>query len=375
MTISHFALQDFRNLTKLSIDPSSKLNIVYGNNGSGKTSLMEAIFYLGRARSFRTSHVQHLIAHNKTAFVCFGKITDQQGLGYSVGVRRTLQDQVIKINKQLIQRTSELAHILPMQIINNDVHHLIDGGPKVRRQFLDWGVFHLNPQYSQLMKQFRHTLRQRNAALKQKWKRQDIQHWDSSLGKLVSEINTLRLRYLEQFIPMYEHLMQDSFNLPPVKINYRSGWEKNLDYSTALAEHWDLDLQRGLTHYGPHKADLRLSSNKQPLKEVVSRGQQKIIGTLLVLAQILVYQNSDTKNHKGSLVLLIDDLPAELDRDFSRYFIDKILQTDTQVFVTATDHQLLPLPTDVPRKVFHVEHGEIHEMDGAANNHTEASTV
>lgn len=362
MTITQFSLQHFRNFPQLQIEPSPKLNIVYGDNGSGKTNLMEAIYFLGRARSFRTSHLHHLISHGQQAFICYGKICDQHNTLHNLGIRRQSHEQTIKIDGAHIQRASDLARILPLQMINNDVHHLIDGGPKIRRQFLDWGAFHLYPQFAQLMKNFRHCLKQRNAALKKKWQRQDIQFWDKNLVEHAQQIDVLRREYLNQFQPELTALLEDSFNLPQLKISYRSGWDKNLDYAEALASSWDSDIQRGITHCGPHKAELRLTSDNQSLKEVISRGQQKILATHFVLAQVMLYQNKDKNTQRETLVLLIDDLPAELDKQFSAYFIKKILETNTQVFITATDYQLLDIPRSVSAKVFHVEHGVLNEV-------------
>ena len=360
MTITHFELQNFRNLKQLSLTPSPTLNIIYGKNGSGKTSLLEAIFYLGRARSFRTTHIQHLITQDQAHFVCFGKIKDQAGKQHNLGVRRSPQEQTIKIDSLHIQRTSDLARLLPLQIINNDVHHLIDGGPKIRRQFIDWGVFHSQPPFADIMKNYRHSLRQRNAALKQKWKQQDLVHWDKQLVQHAEQIDLLRRAYLERFTNAFMGLLQDSFNLPDVKLSYRCGWDKTKALSTALQDNWELDRQRGVTHSGPHKADLKLTTQgNQALREVVSRGQQKIIATLLVLAQILVFhERQDTSTN---LVLLIDDLPAELDRDFSAYFMRKILEHNIQIFVSATEPTLLTIPKQTPYKMFHVEHGMLSE--------------
>jgi DNA replication and repair protein RecF len=359
MSIDTFEAWHFRNFTHLCLTPAPRLNVIYGDNGSGKTSLIEAIYIMARLRSFRTSHFRNLISNGEADFLCRAKLHDASGHLHHLGIQRSKDSLLIKLDGDSLRRSSELAHLMPLQLINNDVHLLIEGGPRERRQFLDWGVFHVEPHYGVILKQLRHILSQRNAALKQHWTPQQIRHWDLPLVEASNQVHQMRQDYLDRLQPFLEQLLADSFNLPSIDIQYAQGWDKELSYEHALQQSLATDLQRGKTHYGPHRADLRLRSAGKPLKEVVSRGQQKILATLMMLAQIEFY-----KQHSGrGLVLLIDDLPAELDRHFARFFLDKVMDSESQVFVTTTDYHSLQLPdTMAEGKMFHVEHGQIREV-------------
>ena len=361
MSIQYFEALRFRNFAKIDITPSPHLNIIYGNNGSGKTSLLEAIYYLGRARSFRTAKNHHLIANDCEDFICFGKIKSPEKTYHNLGIQRRRHDQNIKINGEVLQRTSDLARLLPMQVINNDVHHLIDGGPKIRRQFLDWGIFHSVPEYGLITKKYRQILNQRNAALKAHWQQTQIRHWDEGLIELGLKIDALRQEYVQKLSVELKLVFQDSFNLPPVQLHYRQGWDQACTFEEALNNGWEADYRRGLTHQGPHKAELSIRSDQRDLKDYVSRGQQKIISTLLVLAQIQLF--SAVGQQQEHLVLLIDDLPSELDHQFAEYFLKKIQATQSQLFVTTTDHLLLNMTSQQNKTLFHVEHGVVTEKN------------
>lgn len=359
MSLNSFEARRFRNLSRIQITPSPLLNIIYGNNGSGKTSLVEALYYLGRLRSFRTPYARHLIQKDQEDFVCVGKSHIPGNKNHIIGIQRKKEEQIIRLDSEPLHRASDIAALLPLQIINNDIHQLIEGGPSERRHFLDWGVFHVEPMYAGLMKTFRHTLKQRNAALKKRWQKQAIKHWDTALAEQAENINHLRQKYIEQLQPKLDRILEDSFNLPKLKMSYFPGWDTSQQYCEVLEQGWLSDQEKGTTQSGPHRADIKLRSENRALKEVVSRGQQKIIATLMVLAQIELHREQTER----PLVLLVDDLPAELDEHFGAYFMEKILATESQIFITTTHYNLLKLPKDyLPVKVFHVEHGNIEEV-------------
>ena len=362
MSIDSLEAWRFRNFEQFQLRPDPHLNVIYGDNGSGKTSLIEAIYTLARLRSFRTSDVKQLIATGKEDCLCVAKICDANDRLHNLGIQRTKNSLLVKLDGEPLRRSSELATLLPLQIINNDVHLLIEGGPSQRRQFLDWGVFHVEPVYGETMKQFRHILKQRNAALKKHWTAQQVRLWDEQLIETSEQIQRMRAVYIESLNVTLETLLADSFNLPSFTMHYHQGWEKQTSYAEVLKETLENDFRLGKTHYGPHRADLRLRSQGQALKEVVSRGQQKILATMMMLAQIEFFKQQTGR----TLVLLIDDLPAELDRHFSSYFLQKVLDTNSQIFVTSTDYRSMGFSqTSINGKMFHVEHGKITETESS----------
>lgn len=359
MSLEYFEACRFRNFSHLQITPAAHLNVIYGDNGSGKTSLIEAIYSTARLRSFRSADVRLLIANGEENFLCRAKIRSANDQPHHVGIQRSRSAVIVKLDGQPLRKSSELAKLFPLQIINNDVHLLIEGGPGQRRQYLDWGVFHVEPSYGDTIKTFRHLLKQRNAALREHRLRGQLKHWDVQLTSCASRINVMRQHYLDLLQPVLEELLSDSFNLPQPSMHYFQGWASDHSYEEVLEQSLEYDQRNGKTHYGPHRADLRLRNEGRAIKEVVSRGQQKILATIMMLAQVELY-----KQHSGrNLTLLIDDLPAELDRHFVHYFLNKVIATDSQIFITTTDPVALKIPETVQSlKMFHVEHGTIAEV-------------
>ena len=357
MSIEQLEIANFRNLEKVSLTPSPRINAIVGNNGSGKTSLLEAIYFLGTARSFRTPHSKQAIKFGESQFVVFAKIASADSAAVPVGVSKDSQSIAIKIANQSVSSSSALAELLPVQLVNPDVHKMLEEGPRYRRRLLEWGLFHVKPNYFQHWQECRHILKQRNAALKQNLSNREIEHWNLALCKNAELITRQREEYLEQLQPIFSQLLAKSELLPKVDIQLARGWPKIKSLSEALRENIDTDRSRGFTQHGPHRADLTITCHGVKAKEVVSRGQQKIITAIMKLAQLQLLTERDEASR---CVLLVDDLPAELDQTFRDLLMSIIREQTAQVFVTATDAELLlPDQADPQVRMFHVEHGSV----------------
>ena len=360
MAIAQLEISHFRNLEQVSLFPSPKLNIILGKNGSGKTSLLEAINFLGSARSFRTPHSKHLISFGREQFVLFAKLAVAD-VPVSIGIAKDKDRMSIKIANQVVCNSSALAELLPVQVINPDVHKLLEDGPRYRRRFIEWGVFHVKQNYFGMWQQCRHILKQRNAALKQNLPSKEIRHWDIALVEISEQLTTLRQQYLVSLQPFLDDLMQKIKGLPDISIRLEKGWPKSKTLEEALKETIESDKQKGFTQYGPHRADLKILIGSMEAKHVVSRGQQKLVTALMKVAQTQYLENEE---RGATPVLLIDDLPAELDQDYREDLMKEIAGLRSQVFVTATDRSLLEIArTPNSGKVFHVEHGKVTVAD------------
>ena len=361
MSIEQLEIANFRNLEKVSLAPSPQINAVIGNNGSGKTSLLEAIYFLGTAKSFRTAHSKQAIKFGSEQFILFSKISTVGGISVPVGISKDQNSIAIKISNAPASSSSALAGLLPVQLINPDVHKMLEEGPRYRRRFIEWGLFHVKPNYFPHWQECRHILKQRNAALKQNLSHREIEHWDSALCEKSQIITNLRKQYLEELQPVIDHLLGETDNLPPVEIQLSQGWSKSKSLEEALRDNLDADRARGFTQFGPHRADLAISCHGVKAKEVVSRGQQKLITAIMKLAQLELL-NEQEQGACG--VLLVDDLPAELDQQFRAVLVDMICAQKSQVFITATDAQMLfgDSPSH-PAQMFHVKQGIITPAD------------
>jgi DNA replication and repair protein RecF len=242
---------------------------------------------------------------------------------------------------------------LPVQIIDPEVHRLIDGGPESRRRYLDWGVFHVEHQYIAHWRTFRRVLGQRNAALKTG--RGDVGVWTEALAESGNAVNAARQAYVSRLAGPLGRL-GDALLGRTIQIDYRPGWSTALSIREALDRSFDRDRQLGSTQVGPHRAELRVELDGQPVREQASRGQQKLISAALTLAQTELF----AQDQGGGALLLVDDPAAELDRGNLDLFLEILWSTPAQLVVTALSESVLPPPAGFP--VFHVEQGMVSKV-------------
>ena len=358
MAIEFLEITNFRNLRHVCLEPSPRLNLVIGKNGSGKTSLLESLYFLGTARSFRTPHNKKLISLGEQQFSLFAKVRHKDR-SQAVGIIRDQTQAKIKIAGHLVKSASQLADILAVQLINPDAHKLLEEGPRFRRRFIEWGVFHVEPKYFPAWQQCRVVLKQRNAALKMRVSTRELKHWDETLCKITSVVDSFRQNYLAKLVPHINTLLASVPGLPIITLSLVHGWPKDCSLAEALAAAADSDKEKGFTQYGPHRADLRIKADGLKAKELISRGQQKLITALFKIAQLRLLNEH---RPECSSLLLLDDLPAELDATYREVLMDIVGDlNNTQSYVTATEHNFIdPLVNGTEgARVFHVEHGSI----------------
>ncbi|MGQ8820956.1 DNA replication/repair protein RecF [Bibersteinia trehalosi] len=337
MSLSRLIINNFRNLTAVDLDLSHGFNFLVGANGSGKTSLLEGIFYLGHGRSFK-SHISNRIIHyDHDEFTLFGKIEEDKH-EWSVGLQKNRQgDTKLKINGEDAKKIADLAHLLPMQVITPEGLTLLNGGPTYRRAFLDWGLFHQYTEFHRLWSDLKRLLKQRNAALNQVRDYAELKFWDIELAKLAHSVSEMRAMYAEALRPEIEKTCR--FFLPELEISvsFHQGWEKGADYLEILAQGFERDKNLGYTMIGPQKADFRFRANGLPVEDVLSRGQLKLLMCALRLAQgeYLVAQKA------RQCLFLIDDFASELDPVKRELLAHRLRQSGSQVFVTAITHDQL----------------------------------
>lgn len=337
MSLSRLIINNFRNLTAVDLDLSHGFNFLVGANGSGKTSLLEGIFYLGHGRSFK-SHISNRIIHyDHDEFTLFGKIEEDKH-EWSVGLQKNRQgDTKLKINGEDAKKIADLAHLLPMQVITPEGLTLLNGGPTYRRAFLDWGLFHQYTEFHRLWSDLKRLLKQRNAALNQVRDYTELKFWDIELAKLAHSVSEMRAMYAEALRPEIEKTCR--FFLPELEISvsFHQGWEKGADYLEILAQGFERDKNLGYTMIGPQKADFRFRANGLPVEDVLSRGQLKLLMCALRLAQgeYLVAQKA------RQCLFLIDDFASELDLVKRELLAHRLRQSGSQVFVTAITHDQL----------------------------------
>ena len=346
-------ITQFRNLSYLHLNPH-RFNFIIGQNGSGKTSILEAIYYLTHGRSFRTHKLNKLIQQGNTSTVVFAELDGSQT--QKLGAQRLPGKTQIKLNGNIVRNSSELAYLFPVKIINQDIHDLIQANPNIRRSFVDWGVFHVEPQYAEIWKQYRSSLSQRNAALRNRASSREIQVWDRPLAEAGEMINEYRRSYLASFEKVVVKRIQLRKEFKEFYWKWHSGWEGGGLLIEALDATLAKDRERGFTQVGPHKAELTFYLGDELLRDKVSRGQQKWIAMELTLSQLELLAE-----RKLAACVLVDDLASEFDSDFESNILDRLRQLQFQTFVTLIEKDFREAWIQDSDQLFHVEHGSILE--------------
>ena len=350
MAISQLSLTDFRNLRSTTLDFSSQFNFVCGDNGSGKTSLLEAIYVLCQAHSFRTHHLKQCINHDKNGFLLFGRFDD-----HKTGLAKSDNRLEIHINGESIKRRSELVRRTPVNIVNADSFVLMEGPPQKRRAFIDWCMFHVEPGYADHWRLFQHALRQRNKLLKS---RQDIKlldYWDQHLVGPCLSLNAMRRDYCKKLQDLVEVELSDILSGISLKLEYEQGWPDDHSLEDVLKNNRERDIRSGFTHAGIHRGDLRFMSQGKNAREILSRGQGKRLCLALLLAALKIVM----KSRQSRIILLIDDLHSELDKDARKIVYRQLVEMDLQMFISNIDCAVPEVIKGKEIKLFHVEHGII----------------
>lgn len=353
MNLSKLEITFLRNIQHASFTPDPTFNFFYGLNGAGKTSLLEAIYLLGHGRSFRTLLNNQLIQHQQPKLTVFAELNN----GIPVGVEKHQQSKtVIRVNAENQVSAAALAELLPIQLINPDSYKFLEDGPKYRRQFLDWGVFHVEQHFYSIWARLQRTLKQRNSALKEQSSVSYVKIWDEELIQASEMIDDMRSRYWQKFLPVfYEYLGALVPELMAISLTYYPGWKNHI----SLRQNVETALKRELiykyTLFGAHRADIKIEIEGRDAVDVLSRGQQKLLSFALRLAQgDLLF-----KERQKRCVYLIDDLAAELDVRRRNFVFETLQKLCSQVFVSMVDSLEMQQVYGVEGRLFHVEQGTV----------------
>jgi len=356
MILESLGVEDFRCVERAELELHARSNLITGQNASGKTTLLEAVFFLGRGRSFRTAQTETLIRSGTEALQVVGRI-QAGGRSRPLGMRADRFGMDVRYGGRPVGGLAELAAVLPAQAIDPEVHRLIEGGPQERRRYLDWGVFHVEPGFISHWRRYQRALRQRNAALRAEQAESLVRIWDAELVEAGEQVASLRARYVKA---LTGHVADVGHRLlgAPVEIGLHRGWAADRPLSEVLAASWPRDRARGLTHPGPHRADIAVRFEGTSARERVSRGQQKLAAAALLLGQL----RCDAELGSEVAVLLVDDPAAELDGGHLERLLGEVTDLPAQLVVTALDPQISALASLQSGHRFHVEHGAVTRL-------------
>ncbi len=357
MTLRRVQVTDFRCLHRADLDLDPDFTLIRGPNASGKTSLLEAIYVLGRGRSFRTRRLDPLIRSGAERMMVVGD-TELPERHVTLGVEGSAEGLRARVGGERVASLAELAWVLPVQIIDPEIHRLIEEGPNRRRRFIDWGVFHVEHSFVEHWQRYQQTLRQRNAALKARQSRAVVTAWDAELVRHGDSITEARRRYIMELAPVAKSVARRLLDLELV-LNYRAGWSADVDLRTALEGGFARDLELGATQAGPHRADLAIRLEGSSVRDRVSRGQQKLLAAVLLLSQIKLFP----QDSRARPTLLLDDPAAELDSAHLSALLDEVRAQPLQLIVTTLQAGRGELgPFGNPGRRFEIEGGRVLEV-------------
>ena len=357
MQLQRLGIQHLRNLNA-DISGLSRINVFYGANGSGKTSVLEAVHLLGLGRSFRSVSARSVIAYEQAKLSVFASLLlkDRQT---RLGVSRTREGGwQMRCDGEPVKALAEVAREMPLLLVNSETFSLLEGAPKQRRQYLDWGVFHVEPAFYGAWKTAIRCLKQRNKLLRHdKISRDELSAWDVALGDAAGQIQACRQRYWEALQPTLLETCQELGVLPDLTMRYVPGWDVQQSYRAVLEQQFERDRSQRQTVSGPHRADLVFRLKSLPAADTLSRGQKKAAILALRLAQA---QDLAQRGVRPPL-LLLDDLPAELDAKALSRVVEWLEKHENQSLITTVSPD--PLVAAITKtddvRWFHVEHGSI----------------
>lgn len=352
MIIRKLKVTNLRNLAGVEITAHQGLNYVFGDNGAGKTSLLESIAVLSRGRSFRTTQPTELNGPVDKSFQVFAKAIDDNGGENRLGLERCGKHWKGRLNGRDVEHLSQLTRNLPIVLMEPDSHLLVSGPPETRRRYLDWGMFHVEHGFLDVWRKFSKALKQRNAALRNS-NTAVLDSIDVVLAEYGSRLGELRKKHSASLSGGIDGMMKElSSSVQHVGISYMDGW-KTESYLESLQSKREKDIDRGVTGTGPHRADLTLTCDDTPARSVLSRGEQKLFAAAMLLTQAEWLGENGEKP-----VLLLDDLVSEFDRKHFEKVLERALRTGSQVWVTGTSKP----DFDFDHHMFHVEQGRVIEL-------------
>jgi len=355
VTIEKLQIRDLRNIKKAELNTETGINIITGENASGKSSLLEAIHLLLLSKSFRSTKADVVIRHDQEKLQIVSRIRKNQQT-HTLGIEKNRKLTTIKYAGEKLASAAELAKIQPVVLITPESHQLILGGPAKRRALIDWLLFHVEQSYYKNWQTYNKVLKQRNAILRKRKFCEDLLVWDEKLVQTGKLLDQQRKDVVEKLVIKLQK-KTSVFCAFPVELEYECGWGDQ-DLGEVIEKGRNQDLSVGYTRKGPHRSDLIIKTNGQIAAQVLSRGQTKILSAALEMAKISLLKEETGK----TVIILVDDLAAELDQERKEKVVEMLISMDTQQFITATEQKLLPGNLISGKKMFHVEQGSFKEV-------------
>ena len=357
MIIKTLNLENFRCIKNTHIELGDSVNFFFGENGSGKSSVLESLHVLATGRSFRTSKIENIRTFDNDYFSIFSKIK-RNSIENIIGLRKEKSFFDIRINSKNINRLSELALYFSIIIFHANSINLVEGEPIFRRRYIDWWLFHSDSNFYGEWLRYQKILKHRNAELRTDY--EFMRTWDEVLAESGEKLNFLRLTAVDKLMNELTYLLQtNDINIySNFSWRYNFGWSKDESLFSSLKRNMQRDTQYGFTSVGPHRSDLKLFFHGKDAKETLSRGQQKTLSLLMLMALASLHK----KVLKEIPVFLIDDLSSELDVNHRHHLMNQIVDFGGQVLATAINENDLIFRSSATVNTFRLQEGAVHML-------------
>lgn len=333
MPLEQLEIVHVRNIAAARFKLSPSINLMVGENASGKTSLLEAIHLLGYGRSFRPGPTRQLVAHGQEALTVSGAVRDAAGFSHRLGIRLSAGQKEIRVDARPAESQAELSRLFPVIAVQPSAQILLESSPDLRRQFLDWSVFQADEGFLDGWRRYHKSLEQRNRLLRQRVTA-SLEAWDHEIVLYGERIGAARRKVLARLEEALREVAHDFLPLPELRLEYRQGWREGVTLEEACRSNLERDLAQGYTADGPHRADFVVSVEDKPVRHFLSRGQMKLLVIALKLAQARLAHQA-----RGECVtLLLDDLASELDeKNRAALYAALTAREGLQIVLTGTD--------------------------------------
>ena len=268
---------DLRNIARARLADLSGVNFILGDNGAGKSSMLEGIHYLGRGRSFRTANPRRLIRSGSACFRVVASVTDGEGGKITLGLERNAEHFTVRLAGQPARALADLAARAPVLLLDSHTHRLLEEGPAGRRRFMDWGVFQGDPAFLDHWQRFRLALRHRNAALRSGQTGAALRAWSRELVPAAEGIDSARHRYLRALEVELAGSAESLLEGARIALEYRRGWNREESLADVLDSGEARDQELGYTAQGPHRADFTVRKDSHRASDRLSAGEQKML--------------------------------------------------------------------------------------------------
>jgi len=357
LALQSLLVQNLRVLEQLDITLAENANLFIGENGAGKTSILEAIDVLSRGRSFRERRTFPLINHQASELIVSGNVTSDKETAH-LGIQKSARQTLLHCNQEKVASISNHASFLPVLHMHPDSHQLIQGGSKHRRNYLDWSAFHVKHNFLDSWRSYNKCLKQRNQALRDNCSEQELEVWTKQLSMFGEAVNIARLQIFDEINPIFDDYIRNLLPECEVGMIYYKGWKEEGTLESVLKNNYIQEQLSKTTRCGPHRADMKIYLNQQDASATASRGQQKLVAACLLLAQISHIQTINSQK----CVVLLDDIRAELDQQHADALIAALQTLECQVFITAIEAEQINLKGWDSTKMFHVKQGVCKEI-------------